>query len=260
MSDNRDVHNFWWHLDQLRGVLLRILAAAFVCGCVAFMFKDELFDIILAPKSPDFITYRLLNRVCAACGLPELEMFSVELINTGLARQFIIHMQAAFCIGLLCISPYIIYQLFAFVSPGLYTAERRVARKIVWSSYFMFALGIALSYLLIFPLTFRFLGTYQVDPGVPNLITLDSYMSTLIMLCLCMGIMFELPVIAWLLAKAGLLSHTFLRRYRRHAIVVILIIAAIITPTSDVVTLLLVSLPIYLLYEISILTITPRHK
>lgn len=255
MSPSPDDHNFWWHLDQLRGVLMRILAATVLCGIIAFCFKEQLFEIVLAPKSPDFITYRLINRLCEAMGIPLLEPFSVELINTGLARQFIIHMQTALWTGVICVSPFIIYQLFGFIAPALYSAERRAAAGIVWGGYTMFLLGIALSYFLIFPLTFRFLGTYQVENNIQNLITLDSYMSTLLLLCLCMGTMFELPVVAWLLARAGLLTAGFLRRYRRHAIVVILTLAAIITPTSDVVTLLLVALPIYLLYELSILLI-----
>ncbi|MDE6513993.1 MAG: twin-arginine translocase subunit TatC [Muribaculaceae bacterium] len=255
MTTPRDDHNFWWHLDQLRGVLVRILAATVLCGIVAFCFKEQLFEIVLAPKSPDFITYRLINRLCAALGIEQLEPFSVELINTGLARQFIIHMQTALWAGVVCVSPLIIYQLFGFIAPALYQAERRAAGRIVWSGYIMFILGILLSYYLIFPLTFRFLGTYQVESNIQNLITLDSYMSTLLLLCLCMGAMFELPVVAWLLARAGLLTADFLRRYRRHSIVVILTIAAIITPTSDVVTLLIVALPIYILYELSILII-----
>lgn len=117
----------------------------------------------------------------------------------------------------------------------------------------MFMIGIAVSYLLIFPLTFRFLGTYQVSVDVANMVTLQSYMSTLMMMSLTMGVVFELPVVIWLLSRMGIVSSGFLRKYRRHAIVIILVIAAVITPTSDIFTLLLVSLPMYMLYEISIL-------
>jgi len=156
-------------------------------------------------------------------------------------------------LGFLAASPYILYQMFLFVSPALYDRERKYATGIVTGGYLMFLLGTALSYFIIFPMTFRFLGTYQVAGDVVNMISLESYMSTLVMLCLCMGFVCEMPVLAWLLTKAGLLTHSFLSTYRRHAIVVILIAAAIITPTSDVFTLMLVSIPMQLLYEASIL-------
>lgn len=262
MSASEETHDFWWHLDELRGVLLRIILAAVGCGCVAFFFKEEVFSIVLAPKEDDFITYRLLDNICRRFGLPPIDTFEVTLINTGLAQQFIIHMKTALCVGVICVSPYILYQLFLFVAPALYQSEKRIALRILLSGYLMFISGLLLSYFLIFPLTFRFLGTYQVSAEVANLINLDSYMSTLVILSLWLGIMFELPVVAWLLGRMGMLHHSFLRKYRRHAIVVILIVAAIITPTSDVVTLILVSLPIYLLYELSILIVgaTVNHE
>lgn len=178
--------------------------------------------------------------------------FEVQLINTGLAEQFIIHVKVAVCAGILCASPYILYRLFRFVLPALYQNERRYAVGIVVSGYAMFFLGVMVSYLLLFPFTFRFLGTYQVSGDVTNMITLQSYISTLVVLSLTMGIVFELPVLAWLLGKKGLLSAAFMCRYRQHAVVVILILAAVITPTSDIFTLLLVSIPIYLLYEMSV--------
>ncbi len=255
MGSSDEIHDFWWHLEELRGVLLRIIIVTLICSCVAFFFKEAVFNFVLAPKSKDFITYRWLNDLCLYIGLPTIDNFDVSLINTGLAQQFIIHMKTAFCVGVVCVSPYILYQLFSFIAPALYRSEKKVAFRIVWSGYIMFALGLALNYLVIFPLTFRFLGTYQVADDVTNLISLDSYMGTLIIMSLCLGVMFELPVVTWLLAKVGILNPAFLKDYRKHAIVVILIIAAIITPTSDIVTLLLVSLPIYLLYELSILII-----
>ena len=136
---------------------------------------------------------------------------------------------------------------------ALYDNERRYAVAVISSGYVMFMIGVAVSYLLIFPLTFRFLGTYQVSVDVANMVTLQSYMSTLMMMSLTMGLVFELPVVIWLLSRMGIVSSGFLRKYRRHAVVIILVIAAVITPTSDIFTLLLVSLPMYMLYEISIL-------
>lgn len=246
--------SFWEHLDVLRATIWRVAGAVVALGGVAFCFKDELFAVILAPGRDDFITYSLLNRVAASLMEqdPGSMHFSVKLINTQLAQQFITHVQMAMYAAFLLIFPYILYEFYRFVSPALYKKERRYAFAIAGSGYVMFMMGVALSYFLIFPLTFRFLGTYQVSPDVENQIVLDSYIGTMMMLNLMMGIVFELPILSLLFAKFGLISATFLRKYRKHAIVVLLTIAAIITPTSDVVTLLLVSLPMYLLYEVSI--------
>lgn len=248
---------FWDHLDALRTCLVRIALVTVACGVAAFFFKEEMFRIVLAPKQGDFITYRLLDAVSGwflpQAGIPET--FSVKLINTGLAEQFLIHMQTSMYAGVLCASPYILYQLFRFVSPALYTKEKKYTSRMIGGGYLMFMSGVALSYFLIFPLTFRFLGTYQVSTEVENTITLQSYMDTLMMMNLMMGVVFEIPILCWLLAQFGLISTGFMRRYRRHAIVIILVIAAIITPTSDVFTLSLVALPMWLLYEVSILIV-----
>ncbi len=252
MGREEEKQSFWDHLDVLRGVLLRVFAVILLCGIVAFVFKEELFAFVLAPKYPGFVTYGVIADLCASFGIPYEMKTDVALINTGLAQQFIIHMKTAFCAGFLAASPYVVYQLFRFVSPALYARERKYAVGIVTSAYVMFITGAALSYLVIFPMTFQFLGTYQVSEDVVNMISLESYMSTMVMLSLCMGIVCEMPVLAWMLAKAGLLTPSMLVTYRRHAIVAILIAAAIITPTSDVFTLMLVSVPMCLLYEASI--------
>lgn len=244
--------SFWDHLDALRAAIVKSLLVAVVFGAAVFCFKEELFAVVLAPKEAGFITYRVLFRIGGILTANDAPDFTVQLINTGLAEQFIIHMKTAMCAGVLCASPYILYQLFRFVSPALYADERKYAVRIVGSGYLMFLLGVLVSYFLIFPLTFRFLGTYQVSGEVANMITLQSYISTLTMMCLAMGIVFEMPILAWFFAKMGFLSADFMRRYRKHAIVVILIVAAVITPTSDVFTLSFVALPMWLLYEASI--------
>ena len=251
MANETNTQSFWEHLDVLRTAIVKIVAVAVVFGIVAFFFKEELFSIVLAPKEDGFVTYQLLDRIATWAG-GAVESFSVRLINTGLAQQFIIHMKTALCAGVLCASPYILYQLFRFVSPALYENERRYVTRVVGGGYMMFGLGVLISYFLIFPLTFRFLGTYQVSGDVDNLISLESYISTLVMMCLAMGIVFEIPILSWLFAKLGFLSADFMRKYRKHAIVIILIVAAIITPTSDVFTLSLVALPMWVLYEVSI--------
>ena len=152
-------------------------------------------------------------------------------------------------------SPYIIYELFRFVSPGLYDNERRYAFQLVGSAYVMFVIGLLLNYFLIFPLTVRFLGTYQVSTDVMNMLTLQSYIDTLIGMSFMMGVLFELPVVCWLMGRMGIINAHLMCSYRRHAIVAILVLAAIVTPTTDVFTLFVVALPIWMLYELSILVV-----
>ena len=236
---------FWDHLDVLRASLIRMAIAVVIFGIVAFCMKEALFSIVLAPCSSDFITYRLLGA----------EAFHIHLMNTGLTEQFMVHMRTAIYAGLLVASPYILYELFRFVSPGLYQNERRYAVWIVGAAYMMFLVGTLVNYFIVFPLTVRFLGTYQVSPDVANMLTLQSYIDTLLGMSLVIGVVFELPVVCGLLGRMGLLTDGMMSQYRRHAIVAILIVAAIITPTTDVFTLCVVALPIYLLYELSIVIV-----
>ena len=251
MAVETNKQSLWEHFDVLRTAIVKIAAVAVGFGIAAFCFKEGLFAVVLAPKDDGFVTYRLFNRIAAWAG-GETGSFAVQLINTGLAEQFIIHMKTALCAGILCASPYILYQLFRFVSPALYVNERKYVVRVVGGGYAMFALGVAVSYFLIFPLTFRFLGTYQVSGEVENMIALQSYISTLMTMSLAMGLVFEIPILSWLFAKLGLLSANLMRKYRKHAIIIILVVAAMITPTSDVLTLSLVALPMWALYEISI--------
>lgn len=244
--NNEDVTlTFWEHLDVLRACLIKIIVATVASGLVAFFFKDQLFDIVLAPSHSDFITYRVMGA----------EPFALHLINTGLTEQFMIHLKVAMLAGVMCASPYIIYVLFKFISPALYTNERQASVMVVTAGYVMFIVGMAVNYLLIFPLTVRFLGTYQVSADIDNMLTVSSYIDTMVMMTLVFGIVFELPVICWILAIMGMLRWQWMTRFRRHAIVAILIVAAAITPTADVFTLLMVALPIWALYEISILIV-----
>ena len=236
---------FWDHLDELRIVIIRSLVITMLAAAVAFCLKEQLFAVVLAPRTSDFITFRLMG----------VEPFSIHLMNTGLTEQFMIHLKTAMYAGLLVASPYIIYLLFRFVSPALYDNERKYATTLVGSGYLMFMLGTLLNYFLIFPLTVKFLGTYQVSEDVANMLTLQSYMDTLLTMSLVMGIVFELPVVSWLLGKMGLINASMMRTWRKHAIVAILVVSAIITPTTDAFTLFIVALPIWLLYEVSILIV-----
>ncbi|MBQ0159863.1 MAG: twin-arginine translocase subunit TatC [Bacteroidales bacterium] len=247
--------DFWEHLDELRSYLVKAVVAVVLCAVAAFCCKEWLFAIVMAPSSPDFFIYRTFTRLTGISS-----DFHVDMFNPELAQQFLVHMKVSLWMGLLIVSPYVLYLLFHFVAPGLYAHERRYAIRAVGGGYVMFLLGVALNYFLIFPLTFRFLGTYQVSPDVPNQIALTSYVGMLLMLCFLMGVMFELPILCWLLAKIGVLKSHFMTKYRRHAIVVILIIAAVITPTGDPFTLTLVALPIYALYEMSVVIVKKTVK
>ena len=243
--DSGQPMTFWEHLNVLRGSIIRMLVVATGCAVVAFAMKDTLFDIVLAPKSSRFVTYRLMGT----------DPFDLHLMNTGLAEQFMIHMKTAIYAGLLVASPYILYELFRFVSPGLYDNERHYAVWIVGAAYLMFLIGTLVNYFVVFPFTVRFLGTYQVSPDVANMLTLQSYIDTLLGMSLVMGVVFELPVVCALMGRMRLINGQMMSTYRRHALVAILIVAAIITPTTDAFTLFVVALPIYLLYELSILIV-----
>lgn len=245
MSSPSEYASFWDHLDELRSRIIRVLLIIVISTVVAFLLKEPLFNVVLAPRSSEFVSYRLLG----------VSAFSIHLINTGLTEQFMVHMRTSLYIGVLLASPYIIYEMFSFVSPGLYDNERRYALWIVGSAYVMFILGTLLNYFLVFPLTVRFLGTYQVSADVTNMLTLQSYIDTLISMSFLMGVLFELPVVCWLLGRIGIINAQMMGAYRRHAIVAILVLAAIVTPTTDVFTLFVVALPIWILYELSVLIV-----
>jgi sec-independent protein translocase protein TatC len=237
--------SFWEHLDVLRGVMWRILVAIVVMAAAMFCLRDTLFSVVLAPSSSDFITFRLTDTA----------PFQINLINTLLTEQFYVHVKVAIYAALLFVSPYVIYEIFHFISPALYEKEKYYATRICTSAYAMFVIGTLLNYYLVFPFTLHFLGTYQVSTDIHNMLTLESYADTLICMSLMLGAVFELPVVCWLLNAMGVLKRSTMRQYRKHAIVAILIVAAIITPTTDAMTLFIVSLPIWILYEISSLII-----
>lgn len=267
---------FWEHLDELRSVIIRLLVVSFIAFIIAFTFKDILFAVILAPLHSDFITYQWVDSLFSTSSFNGITNVlstssstaefggsttpSFTLINTELAQQFLIHVEAAAIVAILVISPYILYEAFRYISPALYAKERRCTVWIVLGSYLMFLIGILFSYLIIFPFTFRFLATYQVDASVTNTITLESYINTLATLSLVMGIVFQMPILSWLLGRFGLITRRLMQSYRRHTIVAILIVAAIITPTGDIFTLMVVSLPMYLLYELSMILVPARTK
>lgn len=252
--DENERMTFWEHLEVFRHILFRCLAIWGVCSIAAFCFKNEIFQIIFAPSRNDFILYRLLCRLAEATSISSLcpGDFHANFINTQLTSQFMTHLGVSMCVGVIIAMPYLIYKLYGFVSPALYQHERKYSFVLIFSSFVLFGMGILLNYFVIFPFSFRFLSTYQVQDFVVNQIALSSYTSTLLVLSLLLGIVFEIPILAYFLTKLGVINHQLMRNYRRHAFVVICILAAIITPTADIFTLLLVACPIALLYEFSI--------
>ncbi|GHV64927.1 Sec-independent protein translocase protein TatC [Bacteroidia bacterium] len=253
---------FWDHLDELRKVLFRTAIAVFAIAVVAFLNKDLLFEVVFAPSHSDFATYRFFCHLGEMLNMPAIcpGEFEVELINTELAAQFFTHMSVSLYAGLLLASPYIIFLLFGFIKPALYAHERKYSNRLLFFAFLLFFVGILLSYFVIFPLSFRFLGTYQVNEFVKNTINLSSYISTFTILSILMGAVFEMPILAYFLAKIGMLGSDTLKKFRRHATIVILIAAAFITPTADVITLLLVAVPMYALYELSIFVVKRNTK
>ena len=247
--------SFWDHIDALRSVLVRIVVVLVVMTLGLFFVMPSIFDrVILAPCHGDFVLYRLFERMTSSVSwLPQFSTdgFQVELINIKLASQFFIHMSTSFWLALVLTFPIVLYLLWSFVAPALYPREKRGVKTAFLIGCLMFFLGVAVGYFIVFPVTLRFLADYHVSQLVPNQISLDSYMDTFLMLIFIMGIIFELPLVAWLLGTLGVLHRGFFRTYRRHAVVVLLVLAAIITPTGDPFTLMVVFLPIYLLYEVS---------
>lgn len=243
---------FGEHLEVLRKMLFRILALTACIAVVVFCFKDETFRLLLAPCEWNFITFRGIEQLCAFIGWDfHFEEYHIDLIATELSSQFMTHLTTSIYLGLLGASPYIMYELFRFISPALYEDERKYSVQVVVIIYLLFVIGVLMSYYVIFPISFRFLGTYQVSEAVKSTITLSSYIASFTTLTLVMGLVFQLPVISFFLAKIGFIDAGMMKTYRRHAFMLILIVSAVITP-PDVFTLILVAVPLYGLYEVSI--------
>lgn len=247
--------SFLQHLEVLRWHLVRSSIAIILFGSIAFVAKGFLFDVLIfGPKHPDFITYQLFCSATQWLGTAELfclDEMPFDLLNTKMAGQFSTHIWVSLIAGFILAFPYLIWEIWRFVKPGLHQQEVKYSRAILIFAALLFALGVLFGYYLIVPLSVQFLGTYTVSSEVTNFIDLVSYISTVSTVTLATGIIFELPVIVYFLAKIGLLTPQWMRQYRRHAFVAILILSAIITP-PDISSQVLVSLPIILLYEVSI--------
>ncbi len=244
---------FGGHLEVLRRMLFRILMVIAVFAVAIFCFKGITFDLLLAPSKSNFCLYHWIEHFFAKVGYDfHFEPFEVDLIATDLSSQFMTHISTSLYLGFLCASPYILFELFRFISPALYDNEKKYYIPVLVIVYVLFIVGVLMSYYILFPISFRFLGTYSVAEEVHSTITLDSYISTFVTLTLVMGAIFQLPVIAYFLAKLGIIHSETLAKYRQYAFIIIMVVAAIITP-PDLMTLVLVTIPLYLLYEVSIM-------
>lgn len=251
-SKNDELLTFGGHLEVLRQMLFRIIGVTTVIAIVVFSCKNTTWQLLLAPSEWDFCTYRWLESLILALNFDfHFAPYHVDLIATDLSSQFMTHITTSVYLGLLGASPYILYELFRFISPALYENERKYSVQVAGIIYILFIVGVLMSYFVLFPISFRFLGTYSVSERIHSTITLDSYVSTFVSLTMVMGVVFQLPVIAFFLSKMDIITSDLLSRYRKHAFVIIMTIAAIITP-PDLMTLLLVTIPLYMLYEISI--------
>lgn len=252
-NDNGEM-SFLQHLEELRWHIIKSLIAIVVLGIVAFIFKDFIFDgILIAPKNREFITNRFFAYIATRFDAPSLRINDnpFELISISMSGQFSTHIWISVISGLILAFPYIVYQFWSFLSPALYERERKNARYAVLAISILFFIGVLFGYYLIVPLSIHFLGSYQISESVKNTINLTSYFSTISSVTLASSLVFELPVVMYFLSRIGIVTPAFLRKYRRHAIIVILIVAAIITP-PDIFSQILVTIPLVILYEISI--------
>ncbi len=244
--------SFWDHLEILRWALFRSACVLVGCMLLTLWALPRIFDdFILAATSNDFYVYRWLSQL--SHGLIQFNPnFNVQIININVASQFMTHIQTSISLAAVIAFPYFIWEIWRFIEPALFTDEIKHVRPAFLGGTIMFYVGCAIGYFLVFPFTFRFLMEYELSSSIENQINLSSYIGNFTMLILVMGLVFEMPLLAWLLSQLGILHKNFLREYKRHAIVILLIAAALITPSGDPFTLMLVFVPLYILYEISI--------
>jgi len=256
--------SFWDHLEELRWMLFRIIIALVIFAIGAFIIMPWFFDnVIMAPAKSDFFLYNSLCELSHKFSfLPDFcdDDFQVKMVNFELTAPFLRHLSTSGWVALVLICPYILFEIWRFISPALYEHEKKNVRWVFLLGSIMFFIGCVFSYALIFPMTLRFLYTYNLSSIIQNQVSLDSYLDIFLTLILIMGLVFEMPLIAWLLSQIGILKRSFFRNYRRHAIVLLVIIAAVITPTGDPFTLSLVFFPLYALYELSIFFVKEDPK
>ncbi|HEX8609057.1 MAG TPA: twin-arginine translocase subunit TatC [Pedobacter sp.] len=249
--------SFFDHIDVLRKHLLRALAVVLVFTAGAFYYSDFIFNtVIMGPKNPSFWTYRMM------CKLYErfpsigeefcIKTLDAKIINTEMSGQFTLQLNACVMTGLILGIPYLLFEVWLFIKPALHDNERKSASGFVAFASLLFFTGIIFGYYIICPLSVNFLINFQVSPEIENTFTIDSYLSSIMTLTLGSGIIFQLPVIIYILSKVGIMTPAFMRSSRRYSAVIILIVAAVVTPTADPFTMMIVALPLFLLYEMSI--------
>ncbi len=254
MANTENEMSFLDHLEALRWHLVRSILSIVVFAILAFIFKEFIFtNIIIAPKTPDFFTNRTLCSFGTWLGIRALCINAdpFQLININMAGQFTTHIMVSMIVGLILSFPYLVFEMWRFIGPALYAKEQQYARGAVFYISLLFILGVLFAYYVIIPLSVHFLGSYQVSAEVTNQINLMSYIQTVSAISLAVGLIFELPVLIFFLTKIGLVTPEFLRKYRRHALVIVLAMSAIITP-PDVFSQILVAFPLMFLYEIGI--------
>ncbi len=247
---------FGEHLEVFRKMLFRIIGITLCLSIVIFCAKDTTFRLLLAPENSNFIIYRIVESLANVIDSDfHFEPYTVKLINTELSSQFMVHVSTSVYLALLLVLPYIVVELYRYIAPALYENEKRYSALVAVAIYLLFMLGVLMSYFVLFPFALRFLGTYQVAASVENQITLDSYISTFMSLALVMGLIFQFPVLSFFLAKMNIMEAKTMKQFRRHAFVLIGIVAAVITP-PDLFTCFMVMMPMYGLYELSILVVS----
>jgi sec-independent protein translocase protein TatC len=256
--------SFFDHLEELRWHLVRSALAIVVFSIFAFVYYDFIFDdVIMAPSKVDFWTYRMMCNVGhfleTSVPWPHFKAadfcigtINVHLINTELAGQFTLQVNSSLLIGLVAGIPYLLFELWRFIRPALHEKERKAASGFVFYASFLFITGVLFGYFVITPLSIRFLAAYTVSNTIQNLFSIDSYLSSVGTLTIATGLVFQMPIVVYILANIGILTPKFMRSTRRYAIVIILIIAAVVTPTPDALTMTVVAIPLLLLYELSI--------
>lgn len=255
MAERKEM-SFLDHLEELRWRLVRCAIAIVTIGCVLWWFQEWIMDhVFLSMKNPDFPTFKLLCKFFGVC----IEEIPVKMQSTTMAGQFSYALMMSIIGGIVLAFPFIFYQIWSFVKPGLKQKEQSVVRGIVFYVSVLFFSGILFGYFVVAPLCVQFFGTYQISKDVENIFTINSYMSTILSTVFYTGLLFLLPVVAYIFAKLGIITPGFLRKYRKHAIVGVLILAAVITP-PDLISQVIVSIPILLLYEISIFVVAGVEK
>jgi sec-independent protein translocase protein TatC len=248
--------SFLEHLEALRWHLMRAVIAVLTLAIILFFYREIVFDnFLFAPKHPDFWTYRMLCLLSDYLEMGDalcIKELPFELINTELSGQFTMHIWVSFVAGFILAAPYVLWEIWRFIKPALHEKERKYSKGVVFFSTLLFFAGVLFGYYVIVPLSINFLGSYQVSADVKNMIAMDSFVSTVTTITFASGIVFELPIVIYFLTQIGLMTPQFMRTYRKHAMVIILIVAAVITPSPDVTSQLLVAFPLYLLYELSI--------